>query len=866
MLRLSSTIVAALCALTLIIACSDNANTDKASSFLQRSVRYEQQGQFRAALIEIRNAIQADPENPLFTLHYARLLTRMGSPNQAEELFKNHRADPDSIRLAYAEALLLQGKFISAQERLAGWRQNDAEQGEYDRLQALQTYLAGNQLDALGQYRAFASDPERPLRTKQEFVALLLQSKQDEEAQQWTTQLLAHYPSDPVLLYYDARLAFQANRLDRAEAQLTEALFHLPETDMLLNDKLQVLQLLSSVLVAQGRSAEALLYSRLIRNANPQGLLARQQYKDALAAASIGDLPAAKAAFEDILNQFPDNQQAALLLGLINLEEGNLVIGEALLSSNLDAETAPITLIQATALAQADLGKSEEALAGLQRALLARPDDITLLSLYGVISLNNQQVQQGLEAIGQALYLDPSNTRLHLLLAQYYLQEKRADRALGQLRQAYAEDVQDWSTTGFYLTLLITEQETNEAQAVRKRISTEFPSNIAAQWLIAMADFQLGNSPSSIAILETLHQQVPDNLNVINALAKLYQHTGKNDLAAKMWLRAIKVHPGNTAFIQSLVASKAKSLTLDKLTEWLIEQAKVNPEIALPLHSATVEMLINQRQLPEAQQIGAQYSSSEHPLARTIRANILRGEAFASTEADDWSTARTKVEAARALIPNNTRLTLLAAQIAMQLADYPSALQHLNALLIEQPNNLKLLNEKVKLIARSESPEIALAYIKPLWQQRPHNQLAQTYFGLIQQVEPKNLATAVQQLLALEPHNAGALTALAGINMAKGDNDLARSQYQQALVTDPNLVPALNNLAWLIRLDNPQLALSHASSAAELAPKSASVLDTYGWLLYLNGEKAQALQVLDAALVIEPGNKEILAHREQVAG
>ena len=866
MLRISATIVAVLYALTLITACADNANTEKATSFLQRSVSYEQQGQFRAALIEIRNAIQADPENSLLTVQYARLLMRIGSPNQAEELFKNQSSDPDSTRLAYAEALLLQGKYISAQERMADWQQNDAEQGEYDRLQALQTYLAGNQQDALSQYRTLASDKVTALSTKAEFVALLMQSKQDEEAQQWTTQLLADYPTDPVLLYYDARLAYNAKRLDRAEAQLTEALFHLPETDILLNDKLQVLELLASVLTSQGRSAEALIYSRVIRTANPEGFLAKQQYKDALAAASIGDLASAKAAFEDILNQFPDNQQAALLLGLINLEEGDVASGEALLSDNLDAETAPVTIIQATALAQAEQGKPEEALTVLQRALLARPDDITLLSLYGMISLNNQQAHQGVQAISKALQLDPSKTRLHLLLAQYYVQEERADMALGQLRKAYAQDIQDWSTTGFYLTLLITEQETNEAQAVRKRITTEFPTDTAAQWLIAMTDFQLGNSRSSISILENLHKQVPDNLNVISALGKLYQQTSKNDLAANMWLRAIKVNPGNTAFIQSLVASMAQSLPLDRLTDWIVEQAKSNPEIALPLHSAAVEMLINQRQLPQAQQIGAQYNSSEHPLARAIKANILRGEAFASAEADDWTSARSKVDAARALIPNNTSLTLLAAQIDIQLSDYGGALAHLDGLLLEQPNNFTVINERVKLVASNESPEQALAYIKPLWDQRPHNQLAQTYFGLIQRLEPKNLATALDQLLAVEPNNAGALTTLAGINMAKGDSDLARSQYEQALATNPELVPALNNLAWLIRVDNPQLALTYATTAAKLAPKSASVLDTYGWILNLNGKKAEALEVLDAALVIEPGNVEILAHREQVAG
>jgi hypothetical protein len=44
------------------------------------------------------------------------------------------------------------------------------------------------------------------------------------------------------------------------------------------------------------------------------------------------------------------------------------------------------------------------------------------------------------------------------------------------------------------------------------------------------------------------------------------------------------------------------------------------------------------------------------------------------------------------------------------------------------------------------------------------------------------------------------------------------------------------------------------------------VLDTYGWILHLNGQPAKALQILDAALGIEPENEEIREHRRAVAG
>ena len=800
MRKLSITTLVALYVLSFMIACSDNTQVEKAASFLDRSVRYEQQGQFRAALIEIRNALQADPSDPLLIVHYARLLTRIGSPNQAEALFKNQSDSIDAIRLAYAEVLLLQGKTISAQELLAGWQPNTLEQAEFNRLQALQTYLAGHQQEALKQYRVLVNNPATTLSTKREFVSLLLQSRLHDEAQQWTTQLLAQWPNDPIMLYYDARLAYNANRLEAAAAALTEALVHLPETDMLLSDRLQVLELLSTVLTAQGRPAEALEYSRLIRTANPEAFLARQQYKDALAAASIGDLATAKDAFAEILNQFPDNQQAALLLGLINFEEGDLASAEALLSANLNAETAPVTLIQATALAQAEQGKADQALAVLQRALLARPDDLGLLSLYGVICLNNQQEQQGVQALRKALRLDPSKTRLHLLLAQYYVGQARMEPALAQLRTAFAENIQDWSSTGLYLTLLVRQQQTTEIQTVRERIGAEFATDPSALWLMAVADVQLGNSRSAIALLATLHTRVPNNPNVISALAWLHQQNGEPDRAAELWLEAIRVSPTNSGLVQSLVAAKAQSLPVDALPIWLIEQAEARPDIALPLHAAAVELLINQGQLAAAQTLASQYHSSDLPRAHAIRANVLRAEGVAQAEAGDWAGALKTVDRAIALMPNNSQLTLLAAKIDIQLADEPGARKRLQGLIAEQPNN------------------------------------------------------------------AEALSALAGISMANGASELARSQYQQALAANPDWVPALNNLAWLVRSEDPAQALLYAAAAAELAPGSAAVLDTYGWILHLNGQPAKALQILDAALGIEPENEEIREHRRAVAG
>ena len=864
MKKIVLTIITGLFTLVLATSCTNQDDSEKANAFVERSIAYERQGQYRASLIEMRNAIQADSDNIDYVVRYAELLTTVGSPNQAEELLKQRKDQIDLIRLPLTEALLRQGKYISALEYINGWKQNEAEQSEFDRLTALQSYLSGDQNAAFKAYRALSAKQDTPLETKQEFIALLLQSGQSSEAKQWTDQLLVDYPADPVLLYYDARVAYQSNNLEYAENQLTEALINLKKTDMLLDERLQVLELLSTVLTELGRSSEALVYSKLIREANPDAFLAKQQYKDALAAASTGDLTTAKAAFEDILNQFPNNQQAALLLGLINIEEGELETGEALLSENIDAEIAPVTIIRATALAQAEQGKPDEALAVLEKAILARPDDITLLSLYGVISLNNGQTQQGLQSISKALQLDPNRTRLHLLLAQYYVDQDRPDMALGYLRKAYKQNVQDWPTTGFYLTLLIREGETAEAGTVRNEIVNTYPDDTSALWIISMADYQLGNRQSSISQLVKLHKALPESINVINALAKLYQQENKYELAAGMWLKAIEVNPGNPTFVKSLVTNKLNTINTEELTDWLLKEAKRNPEIGLPLSAAAVELLVSQKRLAEAKAVAKPYLNLEQPQAKTIDANIKRGDALQAAEAQDWKLALKNAQEALEVIPNNVSLIMLVAQVQLRQDDVAGAIKTIDEAQQKKPNNARLINERTKILANYESPKAAFDYMTPFWDRSPNGALAQVYLGLVNTVAPDKMEITLNNLLENEPNNPGALTTLAGISMSKGDNTKAISLYEQAIKENANLVPALNNLAWLLKEQDINKALTYAKRGADLAPNSASVLDTYGWLLHLAGNDQDAIKVLDQALAIEPDNGEIKAHRDSI--
>jgi tetratricopeptide (TPR) repeat protein len=853
--------------LTLVLsACNSENSTEKADGFMKRSVAYEKQGQYRATLIEIRNAIQAEPENLDHIQRYAEVLIKIGSVLQAESLLVSVNNRTEALNLLLANALLKQGKYISATAILEALPSNVADQTSKVHLEALVTYFSGDQATAFNSFRNLAGKPETPVEIVYEFINLLIQNQQFEEAKLWTDQILAKNPNDANALYYSAKLAYQKNQLAAAEALLTKALIQLRETDVLLQERVQVLELLSTTLTALGRSTEAFVYQKIIREANPEAFAAQQQYKDALAAASQGDLAAAKNAFEDILTQFPNNQQAALLLGLIHLEEGDMASAESLLSENLDAETAPVSLIRATALAQSEQGKSEEARAVLERALLVRPDDSTLLALYGIISINSGEERQGLASVSKALQLEPDRTRLHLLLAQYYADQDQTDLALGHLRQAYAKNPKDWSTSGYYLATLLESREQAEAISVRDSLYQQFPNDPASLWLVAMTDYKMGQLDNAKGNLKALIAIAPKNLNALSALAGMYQQSNDYDLAASYWLKALQVNPGNPNYLQALVQNRARNHSFAELTQWIEQQAKTNKDIALPLHSVLVELYVNSKNMEPAQAIADTYKNTDQPYARAMQADILRGQSLFAAEKQDWTAAVAHIEDALKILPSDTKLTLLAAQFEYSNGQGEAALARIDSLLKLNERNYPAVIVKTQLIEKLENTNKAFGYIDDLWQAQPHGAILNAYLYYLKKEQPNNIERELNRLIAVEPNNDKAHVLIADSFLSQGKHVEAIASYELALASNPQSVPALNNLAWLLKENKVDRALDYAKKAAQLAPNSANVLDTLAWVLHLQGNKQQALDTINKALALEPDNTELQQHKAQILG
>ena len=121
---------------------------------------------------------------------------------------------------------------------------------------------------------------------------------------------------------------------------------------------------------------------------------------------------------------------------------------------------------------------------------------------------------------------------------------------------------------------------------------------------------------------------------------------------------------------------------------------------------------------------------------------------------------------------------------------------------------------------------------------------------------------ALEELTAADPLMASAQFQLALMADADGDHDGAIQRYRRVIAVQPNNIVALNNLAYSLAVHKkqPEEARPFAQRASALAPREPTIVDTFAWVEYLLGNKANAATLIARAVNGAPANAEIRLH------
>ena len=225
------------------------------------------------------------------------------------------------------------------------------------------------------------------------------------------------------------------------------------------------------------------------------------------------------------------------------------------------------------------------------------------------------------------------------------------------------------------------------------------------------------------------------------------------------------------------------------------------------------------------------------------------------------SAARSSLMKADQLQPNWLPVVGALALIDLRQGNAQAALSRVNALLAREPKDPGALALKGNVEFALHQPAAAMSAYAEVQTLRPSAAIAVRLYQARLAAHVADPIQPVQAWLKREPTDWPVRVVLADYYLlVMHSPQRAIPEFRAVLRQQPNEVVALNNLAWALgRAGNPE-AESLAERAYHLAPNSAGVNDTLGWILAKKGQGAQALPFLQRAAKLAPQDPELAYH------
>lgn len=859
-----------------LVACS----SQDATQLIASGRSHLDKKDYRAAVIEFKNALQKDPSLNEARFLLGRALFESGDSSGAlVEFNKLHAAafDADRVVPRLAEVMLVHGELdkliaeFSATKLASPKAQADlsatlasayAMRGKFDLAQASAERSLKDDPDGLTGRLVMAQ-----IKTLREDLPAAMEEVERAER--------AHPKAARPKIFKAELMAQMRGRYDAA------TIFQVYREALALEPKnIQAHAGLIQQALAQKDLAAANAQLEQLRKAHPGGV--PTQYFTAMLALERRDLPAAVEAIQVMLKFAPDNVAGLQLAGRIAFEAGNYAQAAAHLGKALPrtTQTTPLRLLLARALLRA--GDNKMALSTLQPLLNERsgvPAEAYTLAADAQIRLGEGEIAKQLYQ--RALTVNPQNERARSALAVVDISEGRVDQGIGVL-QDVARTSTDLQAEVLVASTYVQNRQFDRARAAIDAIDKKKPDSAAAAYLRGELALAQGDVAEATRQFEMASQRDKKDFASVAALARLDQRAGKPEAAVARYRAFLGINPRSLNADLALVGlQKVQGHPPAKVATDLEALVKKYPDSEFP-RVALVRALLEGGEIKRAQTIAKEVAT-----AFPSSAAALDAFGVAELAAGNHNQARQAFSQLAALQPKDAAPLIRLSQAYLASKDATGALAQLTKALTLQPTNMDAQMQMVALLAKMGRYERALAQARSAQSVAPAEAVGWMLEGDLLNGKRdfvgaaaayrKGLgkarvgATAVKLHRALEdaarlkeaqefekewraerPQDPVFNYYLGDRYLALGQLDTAADLYRSALKVVPKDPASLNNLAWILAQQGKPEALEFAERAVAEAPKSAPALDTLAEIHVRAGRVDRAVALQRQAVELAP--------------
>lgn len=861
---------------TALVACGQKSTEE----LLQSAQSYTSQNNLNAAVVELKSAVQQEPQNAAVRVALARVYLKAGDGINAAKEFdkalefgtKNQDVAVERMRAAYLATTQ------SPAEVLSGLREGSQAFDQVKLYQSMLAFDSGDMKELDAQFGALAQSQHADVKAvaatyvsvlKKDVAAAipLLQSVSKDsilytdslmllarahlavnQLPEAITQLKAYSdatPSSNMAKFMLAEALVRNNQIDDAKPIVGDLLKKFPEQPLA--------HYLQSVIEFSGQDfnkakehAEKAITNGLT-TVYPRIIAALANISLGLNAQALNHLQPVKGE----LNKFPEVEKAYAML---ELQAGNTELATKLLKSQTYSEN-DLKMLASAAFELSRQGATQGAKELLEHVEQHMDKNVQSLATLGMMKMSvGNDAKGGIADLEQALAKDPSQKATQFTLAMAYLSNQQYDK-LAPLTQSWKQDPETASMA-----------HTFDAYAFAQQ-------NKLAEAITAADEAIKANTKNALALM-------------LKARIALQQN--KLDEAKVLLADTIKAQPDYTPAIEALYLLTRKTPEADALRTSLEKTVQEKPT-QQELRAVLGNIYLDTQKPKEALELVKQDKTDVNTRATELWQVQLNALQQTNDSRGVLGTAEEWVKAQ----PTNVQASLALSQAYVLNKQAPKALAVIKDLRKRYPDNTQFIGMEVMLQAESGNADAALATMEQLPAGTLKN--AETLFVkarlLASKRDFKGAMDSLQQSYNIDPTESTTL-ALSDLkarnespqaalkfldnhfatkpktpnlkamyaNLSLGLNpDKAEQNFLDLIKEDDENLLALNNLAYLyVQQGKTEKAKEFAEKAISINPKHPDVLDTYGAVLLKAGQASQAIEQFKKSLEQRPNHPEVL--------
>lgn len=873
--HVAATTVSALLTALILTSCGG----EKPETLLASGKEFMAKNDPKAAIIQIKNALQQNANLPEARFLLGKALLDSGNPTGAEvELRKalDLKYPPDQVIPVLARAMLEMGQAKKVMEDLSPTQVTSPE----SKADLLTTQALAQA--ALGNKDATRATLDTALAAKPDFAPAIIAQAQLKVVENDLPGALALAESaiakdannhDAWKLKGDLMLA--RKETEPALAAYRKALDIRPD---LTNTHTAII----TVLMREAKPDEAAKQLEAMKKAAPKH--PQTLYMDTLLSYQKKNFAEAREKIQQLVKIAPNNPQTLELAGEIEFQLKSFAQAEANLSKAVQLAPDLLRARRFLSLTYLRMNDARKALATLQPVLDKIANSPDMLGLAGEVYLQNGDNQKAEEYFKKALALDPKDVVKRTSLALTHLRKGNgggADAAFSELEQIAATD----SGTTADLALISTLLGRNEVDKALKAIAAlekKLPDNPLPHYMRGRALLAKKDVASARNSFDQALKINPAYFPAAASLAGLDLADKQPDSAKKRFETIVASDPKNVPALLALADLHARTGSPVADVAVLINKAIT----ANPTDPGARLALIN---LHLANKDPKKAAAVAQDATAVIRDNPMLTDMLgrALQAADEPNQALAAYGKLVAMQPNSPLPHMRMAEIHMAGKNREAAEQSLRKALELKPDFVEAQRALAVTYLDARKPQEAIAVAREVQKQRPREGVgymmegdiaaskkdwasaASSYRSGLKQEPATELAIKLNAVLNAanntgeaekfaagwikeHPKDVAFRLALADLALARKEYATASQQYRNILEFEPKNALVLNNLAWSAARQKDAKALEYAEKANELAPNQPAFMDTLADLLAEKGDTARALTLQQKAVELSP--------------